>query len=371
MARDLEGILVVGLEQAVAAPLASRLLADAGARVIKVERHEGDFARDYDKLVQGESAHFVWLNRGKESLRLDLKAQDDFRLLERMLASADVLIQNLAPGAIDRLRLGIDVLAERYPRLVVCSISGYGETGPYRDMKAYDLLVQAESGLASVNGIGEVSTRVGVSVCDIAAGMTAYQGILQALFARERTGRGRHVPVSLFGAIGEWMNVPFLQFVHGGQVPPRLGLYHPSIAPYGVYDCRDGALLIAIQNEREWVRLCAEVLQRPDFATDARFVSNPDRVAHRAALDVEIERVFGELGREALVERLEKAKIAYGRLSTLADLAHHPQNTFVRTRLESGAEIDVLASAPGVVTGVPSVPKLGEHDDSLRREFGS
>ena len=372
MAADLEGILVVSLEQAVAAPLASRLLADAGARVIKVERPEGDFARDYDRYVNGLSANFVWLNRDKQSIALDLKQAADMAVLQRMLARADVLIQNLAPGATTRLGIGSAALRQRHPRLVTCDISGYGEDGPYRDLKAYDLLVQAESGLAFVNGVGEEPARVGVSVCDIAAGTTAASAIFRALFARERTGHGKAVEVSLFHAIGEWMNVPYLGYVHGGVVPPRAGLHHPTLAPYGAYPCADGkAVLISIQNEREWQRLCTQVLARPETATDPRFASMTARVANRPALDAIIHEAFARHEREALVAMLEIAKIAYGRLSSLADLAHHPQNRLVPVTTTAGP-VDVLG--PGArLDGEPppqaSVPALNEHGEAIRAEF--
>lgn len=373
MSRDLEGIMVVSLEQAVAAPYAARCLADAGARVVKVERHEGDFARGYDRYVEGLSANFVWLNRGKESLRLDLKDPADMALLGRMLEKADVFIQNLAPGATTRLGIGSASLRERHPRLITCDISGYGEDGPFRDLKAYDFLVQAESGLASVNGIGEESTRVGVSVCDIAAGMTAAQAIFRALFARERTGRGRAIQVSLFHAIGDWMNVPYLTYAYGGHVPARLGLHHPTIAPYGSYPCGDGkAVLIAIQNEREWVRLCEAVLGRPEIAADPRFSSNPARVANRAALDAAVGEAFAALDREAVVARLEAAKIAYGRLSTLDDLVRHPQNQLVHVATDAG-EVTLLGPGARIAGETPAygkVPALGEHDEALRAEFG-
>lgn len=374
MTGDLEGILVVAIEQAVAAPYASRLLADAGARVVKVERAEGDFARSYDHYVEGESANFVWLNRGKESVRLDLKAGDDLALLRRMIARADVLIQNLAPGATARLGLGAADLREQHPRLITCDISGYGETGPYRDLKAYDLLVQAESGLAWVNGIGDAPTRVGISVCDIAGGITAAAAIFRALFARERTGQGRAIQVSLFHAIGDWMNVPYLTHAYGGHEPQRLGLHHPTIAPYGAYPCRDGkAVLVAIQNEREWVRLCREVLERSEVATDPRFASNPARVANRAALDEIMRAAMARLDRDEAVRRLEAARIAYGRLSTLEDLAPHPQSRFVPVVTEGERTVQVLA--PGAIfTGISEparrIPRLGEHDAALRAEFG-
>ncbi|MEO1106121.1 MAG: CaiB/BaiF CoA-transferase family protein, partial [Pseudomonadota bacterium] len=307
---DLEDITVLSLEQAVAAPYASARLADAGARVIKVERAEGDFARRYDNLVHGESAYFVWLNRGKQSIRLDLKAADDKALLARMVAKADVFIQNLAPGAAARLGFGAEALRARHPRLITCAISGYGETGPFRDQKAYDLLVQAESGLAAINGTAEGPARVGVSVCDIAAGMTAASAILQALFVRERRGEGRAIEVSLFHAMGDWMNVPYLQARYGGKAPLREGLRHPTIAPYGAFPCGDDkVLLIAVQNEREWVKLCRAVLADDALAQDPRFASNTARVANRDALDGRVAAALAERSREENIARLAAAGI--------------------------------------------------------------
>jgi itaconate CoA-transferase len=267
---DLEGLLVVAVEQAVAAPLCTSRLADAGARVIKVERPEGDFARRYDRHVHGQSTYFVWLNRGKESIRLDLKQPGDLALLTAIIARADVLVQNLAPGAMDRMGLGSSVLRKRHPRLITCDVSGYGDDGPYRDMKAYDLLIQAETGLASVTGNPDAPARVGVSVCDIAAGLYAHSAILQALYARQMTGQGRGISVSLFSGMADWMNVPFLQRRYGSSMPPRPGLAHPSIAPYGTFACRDGDILLSIQNEREWMRLCTEVLGDPTQSPGSR-----------------------------------------------------------------------------------------------------
>ena len=370
--RDLEGLLVVSVEQAVAAPYASSRLADAGARVIKVEKPEGDFARRYDALVEGESAYFVWLNRGKESVALDLKDAGDRDLLAAMLADADVFIQNLAPGVIDRLGFAPERLRADNPRLVTCSISGYGDEGPFRDLKAYDLLVQAESGLSSITGNGAGMARVGVSVCDIAAGMTAFQGILQALFARERTGRGRHVSVSLFHALSDWMNVPYLQYVYGGKEPARSGLHHPTIAPYGDYVCGDArAVLFSIQNETEWTVFCRDVLGRPDLALDPRFDTNPKRVANRAALDPIIKDVFGAAPRDDIVRRLEAARIAYGRVSTLEDLERHPQNRTVTVETPAGP---VRILAPGMVfdgalPDLGPVPAVGAHTAAIRAEF--
>jgi crotonobetainyl-CoA:carnitine CoA-transferase CaiB-like acyl-CoA transferase len=373
MPRDLEGILVISLEQAVAAPYASSRLADAGARVIKLERQEGDFARRYDACVHGESAYFVWLNRGKESVRFDLKDTGDKALLRRMLGRADVFIQNLAPGAVARAGFASAELRVEFPRLITCDISGYGEAGPFRDMKAYDLLVQAESGLANITGTPESPGRVGVSVCDIACGMYAHQAILQALFARERTGKNRGIQVSLYGAMADWMNVPFLQHHYGGQTPGRPGLNHPTIAPYGAYECGDGKpVLISIQNEREWRSLCENLLGGVEIADDPRFATNPDRVANRPALDAIINNVFGRAPRESIIEKLQAAKVAWGRLSSLDDLVAHPQNRFIDVKTSAG-EVKILAPPPiavGETESYGAVPALGEHDDAVRAEFG-
>jgi crotonobetainyl-CoA:carnitine CoA-transferase CaiB-like acyl-CoA transferase len=370
---DLDGVLVVALEQAVAAPYASSRLADAGARVIKVERAEGDFARQYDALVKGESAYFVWLNRGKESICLDLKNSEDRALVTAMAARADVFIQNLAPGAAARLGLGAQTLTGRHPRLIYCSISGYGEDGPYRDHKAYDLLIQGESGLLAINGTPEEPARVGISVCDIAAGDTAFGAILQALYARERTGKGRAIEVSLFHTLADWMNVPYLQARYGNAPPKRVGVKHPTIAPYGAFTCADGkAVIFSIQNEREWVRLCGEVLGNPDLARDARFTSNRDRVANRAVLDPIIAEFIGRFTRSEVMTRLEASAIAYGGVSTLDDLIAHPQRRTVRVETPAG-EIDLLAPGTQVAAAAPvslgRVPALGEHSVALRREF--
>jgi len=372
MKKDLDGLLVVSIEQAVAAPYLSSKLADAGARVIKVERPEGDFAREYDHLVHGESAYFVWLNRGKESLCLDLKLEADKQVLAAIVAEADVFIQNLAPGVIDRLGFAPDDLRQHYPRLITCSISGYGDEGPLRDLKAYDLLVQAETGLSAITGNEHGSARVGVSVCDIAAGMTATQAVMQALYARTVTGEGRHIAVSLYHALSDWMNVPYLQYVYGGKVPERSGLKHPTIAPYGAYVCSDGkSILFSIQNEREWQMLCIEALARPDLAGDERFKSNSQRVANRTALDTEISPIVAALSRDEMAERLQSARIAYGRISTLEDVAAHPQNRYSTVETPSGP---ARILAPGfLVDGqqpeLGKVPGLGEDSDRIRTEF--
>lgn len=374
MAKDLESFLVVSVEQAVAAPYASGKLADAGARVIKVERPEGDFARGYDTLVKGSSAYFVWINRGKESICLDLKDPDDLAVLRNMLAEADVFIQNLAPGAMERLGLGIDGLRAAFPRLIICSISGYGTEGPAKDQKAYDLLIQAESGLSAINGTENGLARVGVSVCDIAAGMTAYQAILQALIGREKTGCGRAIDVSLFHAMSDWMNVPYLQYRYGDKKPARLGLKHPTIAPYGDFVCSDGkVLLISIQNEREWANLCEQVLGKPDLATQKGFASNSERVRNRAAVDKKVANVLARRTREQNIALLKDAGIAFGRLTDVDDLLDHPQHHLISVKTEHG-EIELLA--PGAVVRGESetfgpVPAKGADTDRLRDEFAN
>jgi crotonobetainyl-CoA:carnitine CoA-transferase CaiB-like acyl-CoA transferase len=372
MAGDLAGLMVVSVEQAVAAPYVSGRLAEAGARVIKVERPEGDFARGYDHLVHGESAYFVWLNRGKESICLDLREADDKALMERLLAKADVFIQNLAPGAIARLGFDQAALREKHPRLITVTISGYGEEGPLKDLKAYDLLVQAESGLSQITGTGDSPARVGVSVCDIAAGMTAYQAVLQALIGRGITGQGRHLTVSLFHALTDWMNVPYLQYVYGGKTPVRSGLNHPTIAPYGAYTCSDGKdVLFSIQNEREWQVFSTDILGLPDLPQDPRFGTNSHRVENREALDAVIRPIFAQIPRDDMTARLEAARIAYGRVSTMEDLAQHPQNHFVEVGSPTGP-VRMLApgaQANGELPQPGDVPALGEHTDGVRAEF--
>jgi crotonobetainyl-CoA:carnitine CoA-transferase CaiB-like acyl-CoA transferase len=368
----LDGILVVALEQAVAAPLCTCRLADAGARVIKIERPEGDFARGYDRAARGQSSYFVWLNRGKESLVLDIKKPEDKALLERILARADVFVQNLAPGAAARAGLDPDELRRRHPRLVTCSISGYGESGPYRDMKAYDLLIQAETGLAAVTGPPEAPGRVGVSVSDIAAGLNAYAGILEALVRRERTGEGGAVQISLFDATAEWMAVPLLHFDYGGKAPRRVGIAHPSIAPYGAFAAADGKeIVISIQNEREWVRFCAAILEAPELATDPRFSDNNRRVANRPALDRIVAARFAREPREALGKCLKEADIAFGNLNEVADFSGHPHLRRLAVPTPEG-EVNVPAP-PGLPGEAPPrpVPALGEHGEAIRREFGT
>lgn len=369
---SLDGILVVSMDQAVAAPFATSRLADAGARVIKVERPGGDFARGYDTVANGLSAYFVWLNRGKESIILDIKNSEDATVLARMIAEADIFVQNLAPGAAARAGFGSDDLRARHRRLITCDISGYGEDGPYRDMKAYDLLIQAETGLASVTGTAQAPGRVGVSICDVAAGMYALVGILEALHERQRTGRGKAVKVSLFDATAEWMSVPRMYQEFTGKAPPRVGMNHPSIAPYGAYAAGDGgAVVIAIQNEREWRDFCGEVLGNVDLAEDPRFTGNEARVRNRPALDDEIGRVFRRLTRTQVIARLRQGNIAFGNLNTVADLAAHPHLRRQSCETPNG-RLDLTAS-PLVMDGSAqpfgAVPDLDQHGAALRREF--
>jgi crotonobetainyl-CoA:carnitine CoA-transferase CaiB-like acyl-CoA transferase len=369
--RPLDGVLAVSLEQAVAAPYCSSRLADAGARVIKIERAEGDFARAYDSVVHGESAYFVWLNRGKESLVLDIKDASDKALLERILARADVFIQNLAPGAAARAGIGSDDLRKRHRRLITVDISGYGEEGPYADMKAYDLLVQAESGLASVTGRPEGPGRVGVSACDIACGMYAYMAVLEALIARERTGDGCAIRTSLFEGMADWMAVPLLTYDYSGRTPQRVGLNHPSISPYGAYPTRGNDILIAIQNEREFGRLCTEVLETPDLPKDPRFRSNEARVANRAAMDEIVTDAFAATDRATLVERLKRAQIAFGEVNDVAGLSRHPALHRGTVGTPTGpADIPAPpARIDGGTRALGPVPAIGEHSDRIRREF--
>jgi crotonobetainyl-CoA:carnitine CoA-transferase CaiB-like acyl-CoA transferase len=372
MSHPLEGVLVVALEQAIAAPFATSRLADAGARVIKVERREGDFAREYDRVLDGESAFFVWLNRGKESLVLDIKDADDQDLLARLLEQADVFVQNLVPGALQRIGLDPKDLRTRYPRLICCSISGFGPDGPYRDMKAYDMLVQGETGLASITGTPDAPGRVGVSICDIASGMYAQTAILEALFERERTGQGQLIDISMFDALADWMTVPLLYQENTGKPPARTGMHHAIIAPYGAFDVGDGTqVIIAVQNPREWSRFCETVLLQPEIAADRRFVDNEARVANMVELRAIVEAAFAALTRTEVVERLRTAKIAYGSLNTVADLAAHPQLRRARIGAQLGP-VDLVATPirrDQAAHGLGNVPKLGEHSERIREEF--
>lgn len=369
----LSNLLVVSLEQAVAAPYCSSRLADGGARVIKIERSEGDFARGYDKAAQGLSSYFVWLNRGKQSLVADIKDCADAALLHRILAKADVFIQNLAPGAAARSGFGADQLRKRYPRLITVDISGYGDSGDYATMKAYDLLVQAESGLAMITGHPAGPGRVGVSACDIACGMAAHAGVLEALIERGATGRGKGLKVSLFDGMADWMNVPLLFYEGTGKAPERLGLAHPSICPYGAFATADGALvLIAIQNEREWVEFCATFMDEPDLPQREGFQTNLARVAHRAMVDAHIGTMFATLTRPEAAAKLRAANTAYGFVNDVAAFARHPALRRASVGTPNGP---VAIAAPPVIGSdgprpLGPVPALGEHSADIRAEFG-
>ncbi len=372
--RPLTGLLVVALEQAVAAPLCSARLADAGARVIKIERAEGDFARGYDAAVNGLSSYFVWLNRGKESLVADIKEPDDAALLHRILSRADVFIQNLAPGAAARAGFGSEELRRRYPRLITVDITGYGSGHSYADMKAYDLLVQAESGLASITGHPAGPGRVGVSVCDIACGMAAHAAVLEALIARGVTGQGARLAVSLFDALADWMNVPLLYYEGTGRAPQRLGLAHPSICPYGAFALADGALvLISIQNEREWANFCRVVLEAPDLPQRAGFESNNARVANRPEVDALVARAFAAMTRAQAAGRLREANTAYGFVNDVAALAHHPalRRIGVATPNGTASLIAPPALRNGEAPPLGAVPGVGADGTRIRAEFGA
>ncbi|MCC5618893.1 CoA transferase [Nostoc sp. CHAB 5836] len=374
MSRPLQGLLVVAMEQAVAAPTCSVRLADAGARVIKIERAEGDFARGYDRAAAGQSSYFVWLNRGKESLTLDIKAPEDKALLARLIAKADVFIQNLAPGAMARAGFGSAALRQTYPRLITVDISGYGEDGAYAGMKAYDLLVQAESGLAAITGHPAGPGRVGVSVADIACGMNAHAAVLEALIERGITGRGKGIAVSLFDGMAEWMNVPLLHQEGTGQAPARVGLAHPSICPYGAFSCADGALvLISIQNEREWAAFCAGILAEPDLPARPGWRTNTERVANRAEVDAHVAAAFARHARDDVAALLRAAGIAHGFVNEVADLARHPALRRLRVATPNG--VVSLAAPPAVLSGAPrhygAVPGLGEHNAAIRAEFAA
>ncbi|MES0099101.1 CaiB/BaiF CoA-transferase family protein [Mesorhizobium sp. M0019] len=372
-ARPLEGLFVVAIEQAVAAPLCTVRLADAGARVVKIERPEGETARHYDSTVEGMSAYFVWLNRGKESAVLDLKAEQDLALLHRMVARADVLVQNLAPGAIARLGLSADAIAKKFPRLIAVNIVGYGQDTPYAAMRAYDMLVQAESGICAVTGTPDTACKIGVSAADIATGMNAHAAILEALLARERTGRGRSVEIAMFDGMADWMAVPLLHYEHAGRETRRYGLAHASIYPYRPYACSDGAVVVSIQQSSEWKRFCGIVLQRQDLFADERFATNAWRVANRTALDAEIEPIFAAIGCEEAIDRLNEARIAWGRVSELRDLPHHNALRRAEVALPDGRRIavPVPAGRSEGFASIPSVPALGADTDRIRSEFAA
>jgi crotonobetainyl-CoA:carnitine CoA-transferase CaiB-like acyl-CoA transferase len=374
----LDGIVVVAVEQAVAAPFASRQLADLGARVIKIERPgSGDFARGYDRTVKGLASHFVWINRTKESLTLDLKRPEGAEVLRRLLSGADVLIHNLAPGAMTRLGFASSALHAQHPRLVVCEISGYGTDGPFRDKKAYDLLVQSEAGLLSITGTPDVPSKVGVSIADIAAGMYAFSGILAALLRRARTDAGAVLDVSMFDALAEWMGYPAYYTGYGGAPLPRSGAAHAAIAPYGPYTAGDGKVVyLGLQNEREWARFCAEVLEQPTLATDPRFTANADRVANRDALDALIAASFAKHSAQQVLARLDTAQIANARMNTVEEFLDHPQLAARnRWRMVDSPAGPIRALVPpfgldDVEPRMGPIPAVGEHTNAILNELG-
>ncbi|KMS77374.1 carnitine dehydratase [Streptomyces viridochromogenes] len=375
----LSGITVVSLEQAVAAPYATRQLADLGARVIKVERPGGgDFARRYDTTVHGTSSYFVWLNRSKESVTLDFKNPAGREILDRLLDGADVFVQNLAPGAADRLGLGAEALAERWPRLIPCTISGYGTSGPWADRKAYDLLVQCQTGLVSLNGTPEETARVGISVADIAAGMYAYSGMLTSLYTRATTGRAHPVEVSLFEALAEWMGQPAYYTRYGGSQPPRLGTQHATIAPYGTFPAADGKeVLFSIQNEREWAALCARFLGRPELTDDPRFATGSARVAHRDELNAIVAERCARSDAEEILKDLESIAIACAGVNDVAAFLDHPvlaaRGRWRDVAVPGGAMVEALlppADLTGLSARMDPVPAVGEHTEAILRELG-
>ena len=373
----LEGITVVSLEQAVAAPFTTRQLADLGARVIKIERPgAGDFARSYDATANGMSSSFVWLNRSKESLTLDLKRPEAKLVMNRLLANADIFVQNLAPGATSRLGLGAAELRKEYPRLIICDLSGYGSSGPYRDKKAYDLLIQAETGLISITGTEQTPSKAGISIADIACGMYGYSGILTALLVRSRTGEGTALETSLFDSLGEWMSFA-TYYSLGGSAPRRTGASHATIAPYGPSDTGDHKVVyLGLQNEREWKRFCAEVLHKPELATDFRYDSNAQRVQNREQLDVDIQEVFQKLTAAEIIARLEAAQIANARMNTVQEFVDHPQlkarNRWAAVRSPVGPLPALLppVKIESVDPVMKDVPAVGQHSGEILEELG-
>jgi itaconate CoA-transferase len=376
-ALPLSGVTVVSLEQAIAAPLASRHLADWGARVIKIERPgRGDFCRDYDFVLNGMSSQFVWTNRSKESLALDIKQPQDRDALESLLGGADVFLQNLAPGAAQRLGLDAKALVERFPRLIACDISGYGSGGPYSDKKAYDLLVQCETGLLSINGSEDHPAKGAIAIADIATGMYVLNGVLMALYARERTGRGTAFEVSLFDAMTEWMSYPSLYTAGAGKPLKRTGMRHATIAPYGPFRAGDGkTVFFGIQNEREWLSLCTNVLDDADLAIDPRFVTNPDRMTNRDELERLIESRIAGTTSDQLLAQLEQASIANARLNSVEEFLDHPQlhsrHRVVNVGTPNGAVTSYLPAItiPGLTPQMGPVPAVGQHTDAILSEL--
>lgn len=372
MKKPLEGVIVVSLEQAVAAPMTGRRLADAGARVIKLERPEGDFARGYDALAAGQSVYFIWLNRGKESVVVDLAKAEDRQLFDALLAKADVFVQNLKPGALAKLGYPVEKICAAHSRLIACSISGYGDSGPYANRKAYDLLIQAESGLASVTGSAPEPARVGVSIVDVSTGLHAYEAILEALLRRATTGKGADIRISMFDTMAELMSVPLLQGIHGAP-PRRIGLSHISLAPYGVFTTRDLVpILISIQNDREWRALCTKVFERPECGTDTRFATSPARIANRPETDGLVAEWFAAHDAEAAIAKLDAADIAFGRVNDVHGLQAHPHLRTMTVKTEAGAVEMPVPPAQWIgeaMLATDTVPALGAHTRAVRDEF--
>jgi len=367
----LDGLLVIALEQAVAAPLCTARLRQSGARVIKIEREGGDFARQYDTAAAGESSYFTWTNQGKESLQLNIKQHDDLSLLKKLLQQADVFVQNLAPGAVNKLGLEASTLRQTNPRLITCDISGYGSGEAVRHLKAYDLLVQVESGLVSISGGPGALGRVGISLCDIGAGVTAHAAILESLIKRGITGEGEALSVSLFDVVAEWLTVPFIHAQYGAGAPQRLGLLHPSIAPYGAYRTADNIdTLISIQNEREWARLCIDVFIDPDMTTDPLYRNNAERVANREKLDAKLHQHLSHINAETFRQRLSQADIAFGAVNNINDLLTHPALRRQMFRTSAG-ELLNFPSHPYKINHNDALraPRIGEHTDAIKREF--
>jgi crotonobetainyl-CoA:carnitine CoA-transferase CaiB-like acyl-CoA transferase len=366
----LDGLLVVALEQAVAAPVCTARLADGGARVLKVERAQGDMARHYDATVHGSSAYFAWANRGKESIALDLKAAGDRALLERMLARADVFVQNFAPGAAARMALDATALVARFPRLVAVDIAGYGADTSAAGRRAYDMLIQAETGICAVTGSPDAAAKVGVSIADIGAGMNAHAAILEALVGRAVSGRGAAIEISLFDGMADWMAVPLLHADQAGQATARHGLAHASVQPYAAYPCADGEVMLAVQNQAEWQRFCTGVLERADLIADPRLADNPARVANRHLLESEIRSVLGTLPRKEVIRRLEANRIAWGRLSGVEEVLEHPALRWAHARVD-GRNVRIPRPA-GRRGALPTdVPELNSHGAAIRREFAA
>ena len=368
---SLDGLLVVSLEQAVAAPFLSSRLADAGARVIKIERPEGDFARNYDDVVKGNSAYFVWLNRGKESIAMDLRQPSEISLLKSMLEKADVLIENLKTGSLQKIGLDLTEIRKANHRLITCSISGYGSHGEWASMKAYDLLIQAETAIAAITGSKDAPGRVGVSIADIASGMYSHSAVLEALISREKDGRGGHIEVPLFDALADWMTVPLLWHDYGGKAPERVGLAHPSICPYGAFKTSDGKIiLLSIQNEREWKRFCADILEDSDYS--AKFPDNSSRMKNRKEVDDLVDQVIGRMSHAEIAAKLKKTEIAFGTLNEVQDFSNHP--VLRRAVISINASEIKIPSPPAIFNNKPTellgnVPELNQHGEEIRAEF--